>query len=161
MTAGLISSVSLFLGVTCLVPITQCLTTVDSYTVSRFLVVYGGSSSPSPVNSAWGTCPGRNFAYTIDFAQPNEGTFFQTSTFLDISRMLGTKFLKAFTYSLTTLILSIALRPVLAQIPNLYLPRPSRSEFNCPAFVALIPISWCLSYSTGPDFSFSSGLCPA
>lgn len=42
--------------------------------------------------------------------------------FLDISRMLGKIFLKTFTYSLTTLILSIALRPVLAQIPNLYLP---------------------------------------
>lgn len=41
-----------FLGVTCLVPITQCPKTVDSYTVFRFLVVYGGSSSPSPGNSA-------------------------------------------------------------------------------------------------------------
>lgn len=130
-----------FLGVTCLVPITQCPKTVDSYTVFKFLVVYGGSSSPSPGNSARGTCPGRNFAHTTDFAQPNEGSFFQTSAFLDISRMLGKIFLKTFTYSLTTLILSIALRPVLAQIPNLYLPCPSQSEFNCLAFVALIPIS--------------------
>lgn len=37
---------------------------------------------------------------------------------------------------------------MLAPTPYPYLPYPSRSEFNCPVFMAHVPISRCLSNFT-------------
>lgn len=81
----------------------QCLKTVASYLMSRFLVVHGGRASPFPAHLSWGTCQEEICMWNrmTSFCSTKWGSVW---ALFEHSQNPGKNFLKTCTYYFATLI---------------------------------------------------------